>query len=150
MSFPLTDLLVPERVLLHFDAANETEAIRTVTGVLQGHPDVADVQRLTRDVVERESLSSTAMGHGVAFPHARTDQVRRIVMAIGRSPAGVPFKSAADPVHFVFIIGTPQNEVPQYLAAVGKLARTLKDASVREQLMAATSVEEFLAALKGE
>jgi mannitol/fructose-specific phosphotransferase system IIA component (Ntr-type) len=150
MSFPLTDLLLPERVLLNFDAANETQAIETVTSVLAGHPDVSDVRRLAREVIERESLSSTAMGHGVAFPHARTDQVRQIVMAIGRSVAGVPFKSAADPVHFVFILGTPQNEVPQYLAAVGKLARTLKDAGVRDQLMAAASVEEFLAALKSE
>ena len=147
MSLSLSDLLSPDRVLLDLSATNEAEAIQAVTTLLSGHPDIGDVRQFTAEVLEREALSCTAMDYGVAFPHARTAQVRRIVMAVGRSPAGVPFKRAADLVHFIFVIGTTPGQVPQYLAAVGKLARVLRSADVRARLMAASTAEEFLAPL---
>ena len=43
-------------------------------------------------MLEREKLSTTALGHGVAFPHARTTLVTEIVVAVGRSREGVLFR----------------------------------------------------------
>jgi mannitol/fructose-specific phosphotransferase system IIA component (Ntr-type) len=147
-TFSLSELLAPEHVLLDLSTPDETAAIRAVTALLQGDPDVGDLAQLTNQVLEREALSSTALGSGVAFPHARTDQVRRIVVAAGRSRAGVLVQGGKERVHFLFVIATPANQVPQYLAAVGKLARLLKDAANRDQLMRAASVQEFLAPLQ--
>ena len=143
----LSDLLAPSHVLLDLPPADETAAIRAVTALLQGDPNVGDLATLTSQVLEREALSSTALGSGVAFPHARTDQVRRIIVAAGRSKAGVLFQQGKERVLFLFVIATPTGQVPQYLAAVGKLARLLNDAAIRDQLMQATSVAEFLAPL---
>jgi PTS system fructose-specific IIC component len=143
----LSDLLAPEHVLLDLPTADETAAIRAVTALLQGDPNVGNLAQLTTQVLEREALSSTALGSGVAFPHARTDQVSRVVVAAGRSRAGILFQQGRERVHFLFVIATPANQVPQYLAAVGKLARLLKEPATRDQLMRATSVEEFLAPL---
>jgi mannitol/fructose-specific phosphotransferase system IIA component (Ntr-type) len=147
-TFSLSDLLAPEHVLLDLPTTDETAAIRAVTALLQGDPGVGDLAKLTSQVLEREAISSTALGSGVAFPHARTDQVRRIVLAAGRSRAGVLFQQGKERVHFLFVIATPADQVPQYLSAVGKLARLLKEASVREKLLQAASVEEFLAPLR--
>ena len=144
----LSDLLAPDHVLLDLPAGDETAAIRAVTALLQGDPDVGDLAQLTTQVLEREAISSTALGSGVAFPHARTDQVRRILVAAGRSRPGVRFQQGKERVHFLFVIATPAGQVPEYLAAVGKLARLLNDAAVRDQLMRAASVEEFLAPLQ--
>ena len=147
-TFSLSELLAPEHVVLDLTTPAETDAIRVVTALLQGDPNVGDLAQLTRQVLEREALSSTALGSGVAFPHARTDQVRRIVSAAGRSREGVLFQEGHELVHFLFVIATPADQVPQYLAAVGKLARLLKDASTRDLLMKAGTVEEFLAPLR--
>jgi mannitol/fructose-specific phosphotransferase system IIA component (Ntr-type) len=70
------------------------------------------------------------------------------VVGAGRSLAGVPFQGGKERVHFVFVIATPPDQVPQYLSAVGKLARLLKDGAIRDKLMAAATVEEFLAPLQ--
>jgi mannitol/fructose-specific phosphotransferase system IIA component (Ntr-type) len=144
----LSELLAPAHVFLDLPGGDETAAIRAVTALLQGDPAIGDLEKLTAEVLEREALASTALGSGVAFPHARTRQVKQIVVAAGRSREGVAFLGGEERVHFIFVIATPENQVPQYLAAVGKLARLLKNPAIREQLMQATSVEEFLATLQ--
>ena len=107
-----------------------------------------DCTRLADAVLEREKLSTTALGHGVAFPHARTAEVSGIVVAAGRSREGVKFGGSDERVHFLFVIGTPPDRVAQYLALVGRLARLLKEEAVRAQLLAATTPEEFLNPLR--
>jgi mannitol/fructose-specific phosphotransferase system IIA component (Ntr-type) len=144
----LSELLAPEHVILDLPGGDETAAIRAVTALFQGDPAIGDLAKLTAEVLEREELASTALSSGVAFPHARTRQVKQIVVAVGRSREGVEFLGGEERVHFIFVIATPEDRVPQYLAAVGKLARLLKNAAIREELMRATSVEAFLATLQ--
>ena len=132
MTSSFSELLSPAQVMLDLAAADEDEAIRAVTAMLAGHPAVADADRLADEVIEREQLSSTAMGCGVAFPHARTELVREIVVAVGRSAEGVVFQGADERSIFFFVIGTPPDRAPQYLALVGALARLLKNEAVRQ------------------
>ena len=141
-------LLTPERVLLDLRADDEHAAIRAVAGLLTHDPAVADAARLADEVLERERLSSTAMGNGVAFPHARTTLVKDIVTAVGRSTAGVPFGSKKERVHFVFMVGTPPDRAPQYLAFVGTLARLLRVEATRQKLLSAPTADAFVAALR--
>jgi mannitol/fructose-specific phosphotransferase system IIA component (Ntr-type) len=83
----------------------------------------------------------------VAFPHARTDHVKRLVLAVGRSRSGVNFENGGENIHFIFVIGTPRRMVTEYLALVGAMARILRQDEVREKLMQVKTPEEFLAAL---
>ena len=138
------ELLAPSQVTLDLAADSEEGAIRAVTGLLAGHPAVVNVARLTAEILEREKLSPTAVGYGVAFPHARTEQVREIVMAAGRSREGVVFRGADERVHFFFVIGTPPDRATPYLALVARLARLLKNEAIRTALMAATHAGAFL------
>ncbi len=147
MTICFADILADAPIAPDLAAASGEEAIRAVAALLRGHPAVDDVETLTRLVLEREKLSPTAMGHGIAFPHARTDGVREIVVAIGRSRAGVPFQGADGPVHFLFLIGTPPNKVPQYLALVGRLVRLLKTNGLRTKLLEAATADDLRAAL---
>ena len=143
-----TALLSPDRVLLDLRAEDEAAAIRAVAGLFDGHPEVTDAARLAAEVIERERLSSTALGFGVAFPHARTALVKEIVVAVGRSVAGVPFAGSEEPVRFVFVIGTPPDRAAQYLAFVGTLARLLRSDAVRQKLLAAETPDDFVAVLR--
>lgn len=150
MISPLSQLLVPGLVNLDVKATNEVDAISTVTGLLAGHPDlIGDAKQFRDAVLDREKLSPTALGYGVAFPHARTQQVKQIVVAVGRSKEGVLFEQAGQRVHLLFVIGTPLDKVPEYLSVVGRLVRLLKDETVRAKLLEAATVEEFLAPLHG-
>ena len=148
MTLTLSDLLVPSAVRLDLPAQNEDDAIRAMTGLLRANPSVKDAAALATQVLEREKLSTTALGHGVAFPHARTTLVSNIVVAAGRSREGVLFRDSGQRVHFLFVIGTPPDRVAQYLALVGRLARLLRDDALRARMLAAETAEEFLAPLR--
>ena len=69
-------------------------------------------------------------------------------MAVGRSREGVVFADGKETVHFLFVIGTPPDRVPPYLALVGYLARQLKDEKIRAKLLAAATAEDFLDVLR--
>jgi mannitol/fructose-specific phosphotransferase system IIA component (Ntr-type) len=144
---PMT-ALQPDFVKLDLQTAEQEAAIREVAGLLRGHPEMADFQRFCDEVLDREKISSTAAGGGVAFPHARTDAVRSIVMAVGRTRAEIPFGPDGTGVRFVVVLGVPKPMVHEYLGIAGRLARLFRDAGQRERLLEAGSAEEFAARLR--
>lgn len=143
----LSEILSPDAIDLDLLAADEESAILSLAGLLDKNPDVLDLQKFCEEVFAREKVSPTAAGDGVAFPHARSDALQQIVIAIGRSKAGISFAKSADKIHFVVLIGAPREMVREYLNVVGFLARRLKDTNVREKLMAAATATDFVKGL---
>lgn len=100
-------------------------------------------QSLVRDaLLEREHLGSTALGHGIAVPHARLD-VPRTVGALGLSPDGIDF-AALDglPVRILVALISPL-EGSVHLKALATVARELSDEAFRTALLAAKDSAEI-------
>ena len=138
-------LLQPARILLNIVATDKNQAILEVARVVQKDPDLVDFDSFCRELLARDELRSTAAGYGVAFPHARTDSVKEIVIAAGRSTGGVSF--GEDTVHFIFVIGTPREKASEYLVAVGTLARLMRSEKIRTALAKANTPDEFIRVL---
>lgn len=148
MSALLSEILDPKLVVLELREATAAEAILEIVELLRDNALVDDFYRLADAVMEREGRTSTNTGEGVAFPHARTDLVDRIVLGIGRSTGGIRFGHSNDLVHLIFLVGVPQRRVTDYLVCVGALARVVKDKARRDALMAATTAEELVELLR--
>jgi mannitol/fructose-specific phosphotransferase system IIA component (Ntr-type) len=144
MSALLSEILDPKLVVLELREATAAEAILEIVERLRDHGLVHDFYKLADAVMEREGKTSTNTGEGVAFPHARTDLVDRIVLGVGRSKEGIPFGYSNELVHLIFLVGVPERMVTSYLVCVGALARVVKEKSRRDALMAATTAEEFV------
>src|SRR5437016_10384190 len=144
MSALLSEILDPKLVVLELREQTAAEAILEIVERLRDNGLVHDFYKLADAVMEREGRASTNTGEAVAFPHARTDLVDRLVLGIGRSKAGIPFGYSSDLVHMIFLVGVPQRMVTDYLVCVGGLARVVKNKQRRNALMAATSAEEFV------
>lgn len=143
----LSDLLKPDLILMELAGTKRTTAIHEVAALLEKNDGMVNFKGFYDELLARERLEPTTLGNGVAFPHARTDHVKRLVLAVGRSTAGVNFESNGENIHFIFVIGTPRRMVTEYLALVGAMARLLRHDEVRTALLAAKTPEEFLAAL---
>ena len=113
----------------------------------RSNPSVTNFAGFYEELLARERIESTCLGNEIAFPHARTDSLKGMVLAVGRSAQGVWFENSCQTVKLIFVIGTPKRMVTDYLSVVGGLARLLKDAATREQLISAPTVEEFIATL---
>jgi PTS system nitrogen regulatory IIA component len=143
----LADIVFENQITLDLEARTRDEVFCELAGLLAGNPDVIDPVKFCADVTEREALSTTAMQNGTALPHARTDTVRNIVLAAGRSRNGVLFANQAS-VHLIFMIGTPKKSVADYLVCVGTLARLLRDSASMQKLMEARNALEFALILR--
>lgn len=147
MSGRLAPLLDPARIALHVQNTRRTAALHEVAHLLEGHPDVANFQGFYNELLARERLDTTCLGNEIALPHARTEHVRKIVMAVGRSDSGVFFENSNQTVRLMFMLGTPKGNPGDYLQLVGLLCRLFKDAPSREAFLAAPTPEDFVQAM---
>ena len=125
MSALLTEILDPRQVVLELREATAAEAILEIVELLRKTGQVKDYFKLADAVMEREGRTSTNTGDGVAFPHARTSLVDRIVLGVGRTTPGIRFGQARELVHLIFLIAVPERMVTDYLVCVGALARVV-------------------------
>ncbi|MFW5923232.1 MAG: PTS sugar transporter subunit IIA [Planctomycetota bacterium] len=67
-------------------------------------------------VVQRESMGTTAIGRGVAVPHARMDGFDRTLIAVGLSEEGVDFRALdGEPVHAIFLVLGDEAKSEEYI-----------------------------------
>jgi len=147
MAGRLSQLLDPSRITLSIQSTKRTAALNEVARLLEGHPDISDFQGFYNELLARERLDTTCLGNELALPHARTEHVKKIVLAVGRSTDGVFFENGNQTVRLLFVLGTPKANPTDYLMVVSALCKVLKHAENREALMTATSAEAFVAAL---
>jgi mannitol/fructose-specific phosphotransferase system IIA component (Ntr-type) len=148
MATALADLLDAKQVELNLRSRTAENAIRELIALLASNEQVAEPAKFIDRVIAREQANPSEVEDGVAFPHARTDLVEKIVLAIGRSRAGVPFGKMPKRANLIFLIGVPQRLVNDYLVCVGALARIARNDAIREQLLRAPTPEEFIDILR--
>ena len=93
--------------------------------------------KLIEALMTREALGSTAIGQGVAIPHAKSDCVDKLVAAFGLSKKGVDFDSLdGEPAYIFFLLVAPQDSAGPHLKALARISRLLKDKYFRDSLRA--------------
>jgi fructose PTS system EIIBC or EIIC component len=124
-------------------ANTDTAAIDELLSSLRDQPNVIDPNALRNAVLQRQKVDPPILPMGVAFPHARTDSVRALVLAAGICPEPVTFVDT--PVRLILLIGVPKAAIAEYLDLTSFLARHLRNRQVLDRLIGATNMSEFLA-----
>src|SRR3984893_4984020 len=119
MAIALADLLDEKNVALQLRSRYQANALREIVQLLAANGKIDHPEKFLDAVLARERANPRVMEHGVAFPHARTDLVNRIVLGTGRSRAGVPF-GKGQRARLIFVIGVPQRLINDYLICVGR------------------------------
>lgn len=141
----IASLLSPETIQLELQARVKIPALREVAELLAQNKCVGNFEAFFNEILQREQVSNTALGHDVAIPHARTDQCSDILIAVGRSREGIDFEAKdGSPVRLIFLIGTPKQMVTDYLRVVGTLARLLRQDDLRQSLLNAPDAATFI------
>lgn len=147
MAILLADILDVKHVALDLRPRTQEKAFRELIGLLQTNEQVSEPEKFLEQVLKRERVNPSVVEHGVAFPHARTELLEKIVLAIGRSRAGIPLRKDGERARLIFLIGVPQRLVNDYLVCVGALARMTKNEEIRTQLLRATTPADFIGVL---
>lgn len=149
MAIALADLVDRKQIALNLRARNQSDALRELVDLLVAAGRIGNVAKFLQELDAREGVTSTYAADGVAFPHARTKLVDEIVLAIGRSEAGISWSGKGEIAHLIFLIAVPERLISDYLVVVGGIARITKDRPLRTLLLHSESVDEFVATLLG-
>ncbi|MCX6936580.1 MAG: PTS sugar transporter subunit IIA [Verrucomicrobia bacterium] len=143
----LRNILDPSRIALAVQSTKRTAALNEVARQLDGHPLVLNYTGFYNELLARDRLDTTCLGNEIALPHARTEHVSDLVLAIGRSSTGVNFEKDQQLVRLLFVLGTPKNNPMGYLQVVSVLCKIFKDPANREALLSAATPEHFIGVL---
>lgn len=113
--------------------------------ISSGEVDKKDRTRIIEALMGRESLGSTAIGQGIAIPHAKSDCVTKLTAAFGLSKKGVDFDSLdGEPAHIFFLLLAPLDSAGPHLKALARISRLLKDKYFRDSLRSAGDIKSII------
>jgi PTS system nitrogen regulatory IIA component len=131
--------------IFELTATNKHAALTEMVGCIAEKLQFKDKDLLLEMLINRESLGSTAIGKGVAFPHGRSLAIKELTVLFARSSTGIDFDALdSKPTHLFFlIIAPPQDRDNLYLQVLGHLVELIKSAALRKKLMEVTSFSEL-------
>jgi|CXWL01.1.fsa_nt_gi CBS domain-containing protein/mannitol/fructose-specific phosphotransferase system IIA component (Ntr-type) len=141
----LAAMLDPALVSVDLRAESKSGAIDELMGlVIRRFPDVERAGVLS-SVAEREEIENTSFGRCYAFPHARTDLVKDMHVALGISKHGIKAQTPdGRPLHVICLLLTPRNIAQLYLQTLSGLAGLARDELNLPPMLAAGSPEELI------
>lgn len=147
----ILDIMTEKSIIPDLKGRTKKEVLEElIDGLLEGRPQV-DRERLLGVLLERERLGSTGIGDGIAIPHGKLKDLDRLVLSFGRSTRGVDFESMdGKPVHLFFLLVAPESCAGIHLRALAKIARLLKNSTVRKKLATVAGKEEICAVIQNE
>ena len=139
----ITDFLSRETIVPALASREKNAALEEMAEYL-GSTHHLDKNKVLKVLLERERISTTAIGEGVAIPHGKLNGVERVVGVFARSPEGIDFASLdGAPTHLFFVLVAPENAAADHLKALARISRLLKDEAFRRRLMAGQSSQEL-------
>lgn len=139
----ITDFLNRETIVPALASRDKNAALEEMAEYL-GATHHLDKSKVLKVLLERERISTTAIGEGVAIPHGKLNGVERVVGVFARSPDGIDFASLdGAPTHLFFVLVAPENAAADHLKALARISRLLKDEAFRRRLMAGQSSQEL-------
>ena len=141
----LSELLSAERVKVPLGSRTKSDVLQELVELVTRERNDCDTASILSSVREREQVLSTGVGGGVAIPHGKTPHIDQLVLAAGVSPEPIDFDALdGKPVRLFFLLVGPESASGAHVKALSRISRLLRRESLRMDLLAARSGEDFL------
>ncbi len=141
----IVDLIAPNVVRVPLKSKTKTEVIRELVDVLNKAGKISDAESVYRAVIARENMGSTGLEKGIAVPHAKTEKIKSLTLAIGISPEGVEFDSLdGQPSKLFFLLLAQPSQSGPHIEALAEIARITRSQSFCRLLVNAATPEEVV------
>ena len=141
----ITDLLKKDSISLNASPKDKAEAIDMLVDLQVKGGCISDKEEYKRGIIAREEHGSTAVGEGIAIPHAKNKGVKAPSLAAMTVPGGVDYEALDDePSNLLFMIAAPDGGGDVHLDVLAKLMTILMDEDFRADLLSAKDKDQFL------
>jgi PTS system nitrogen regulatory IIA component len=147
------DFLCAKAVSSDLKSATKPDVIAELVDLLvnAGAIDKKYRKKVLEVLMAREALGSTAIGQGIAIPHAKSDCIKKLVGCLGVSKKGIQFDSLdGEPAYIFFLLIAPVDSAGPHLKALARISRLLKDKYIRESLKTAQDDKSIVAIVQQE
>jgi len=145
----ITDILEPDSISIDLSAETKKEALSKVLDLIKRKFTKIERQKITKILLDREKLSSTACEHSIAIPHARLEFIDYFITAIGKFKTGVDFNSFdTEKTFLVFLILGPKDKPGEFLKLLASISKLLKNEEIKDKLLKTDKIESFYKIIK--
>jgi fructose-specific phosphotransferase system IIA component len=141
----IVDALDESCIELELSSRKKPDIVRELVSMLADAGKVTDADQVTRQVLEREAMTTTGIGGGIAIPHCQSDAAPQTAFAFGRHRAGAKFDAVDKrPVYLFFLMVGPPGSHNEHLRLLSRLARYLHDPGLKKGLLQAKTPQEIV------
>jgi PTS system nitrogen regulatory IIA component len=143
----ISDLLSPTDVMIDVRTSNKRLLLQEFAAKAADSLGL-NVDQVAPQLLKREDLGSTGIGHGVAIPHARLPELQRPHGLLAKLKQPMEFDAIdGQPVDIVFLLLLPAAEENGQLGALALVARTLRPPENLARLRSAKNASELYAVI---
>lgn len=140
----ISDFLSTEVIIPELKSTDKYDAIDELIQLFSSDPRVEDIDDVRKNVFDREKIMSTGIGKGFAVPHGKSDSIKEIIAAFGRSIDGIDFEAMdGQPVNLVFLIVGRNDLISAHIKLLSRISRMMNKDDFRNRLLSASNAEEI-------
>ena len=127
-------MLSNDGFLINFDGTSKKHVLEELSK-LAAKKLKLDSRTLLENLTKREKLGSTAVGNGVAIPHANVENIDKPYVFVTTLVAGLDFNASDDlPVDIIFLLVAPNTNGSEHLQSLALISRLLRNKELTSKL----------------
>ncbi|MCP4130508.1 MAG: PTS transporter subunit EIIA [bacterium] len=139
----IVNILSPVSIIMNLQSGTKEGAIKELVEVLEANGKLLNKKKILKEVLARERIMSTGMEDGLAIPHARSNGVASVCMALGIHRAGIDFESFDEkPSHIIMLFVSSMSEKDPHLYLLSEIAIFVNSEETKNTLLGLKTVKE--------
>jgi PTS system nitrogen regulatory IIA component len=147
----LSEHLRQDLVIHGLDATDRSATLRVISDTLLEADLVPEGNAVFEALREREEAHTTALGDGVAVPHAVLPDLAARLLVVVTTQDPIPYGGADDdPVDILFVLLSPPGKEGEHIKLLARICRLARHPGFLDSLRATSSREELYQAILRE
>ena len=143
----INDMLSNDDFLVNFDGTSKKQVLEELCKLAENKLKIS-YRTLLENLIKREKLGSTAVGNGIAIPHANLTNIDKPHVFVSTLVNGLDFNSTDDiPVDIIFLLIAPDNKGSEHLQALALISRLLRNVELTTKLRGCKNSESAFAVI---
>ena len=140
----INQMLDDNSFLINFEATSKKQMLSELCKLANKKFNLNE-RTLLENLTKREKLGSTAVGNGIAIPHANVSEINEPKVLVASLSQGLDFNAADDqPVDIIFLLLAPDNAGSEHLQALALVSRLLRNNELTNKLRGCKSPESAM------
>jgi len=140
----IQSILTPELTQCSLPGSSKKKVLQEIARIVALHNPELEENAIFDNLVAREKLGSTGVGQGIAIPHSRLSNCKKVIGCLFKLKEAIGFDAIDnEPVDLLFVLIVPQEATSEHLELLSQIAEKFNDGALCAELRNAQSDEEL-------